>query len=247
METFKEFDQNGTAPGRNFSEILKHAFNTYGKVIGWSVLLLVIMAVISWLLQLITAPLTGYNAMAANQEMQELIKNGDYQAIKDIPGYKESVFISYALGILLYPLTAGFLYIMHKGNTGQPVSFGDLFIGFKRNALQYIIYGVITGIAYFIGLMLCVLPAFLLMPLFFLGSSYILFEDMPAMDALKKSFSVGKENYGTLLGVGFVAAIIAFAGIFLCGIGIIVTLPIIYAAMYSAYCAFVGVPRKIAA
>ena len=76
METFNEFDQPGTAPQKNFSEIINHAFTNYFKVIGWCILLFVIVLVLSIILSSIAGPITGYDPMAAQDEMQEIANDG---------------------------------------------------------------------------------------------------------------------------------------------------------------------------
>jgi uncharacterized membrane protein len=96
-----------------------------------------------------------------------------------------------------------------------------------------------------VGLMLCVIPMFFIIPFFFLGIPYILFENATALEAIKKSFAAASSSYGTILGVSFISLIITVAGIIFCGIGILATAPFFYAAMYSVYCAFNGVPKQI--
>ena len=73
----------------------------------------------------------------------------------------------------------------------------------------------------------------------------LLFENASGTEALGKSFNIAKENYATFLGTTLLGLLISFAGIVLCGIGIIVTAPFIMIVMYSAYCAFLGKPRQL--
>ena len=251
METFNEFDTQGTAPQRNFSDIISHAFNNFVKIIGWSILVTLILIIVTMVASSLLGPLVGYNALEAQAEMEDLMKDGGFTdgtgmfRIFDVPGYKESMALSYLLGLLLYPIYAGYVYAMHKANTGQSVVFGDFFIGFRQNTLQYMIFGLIMGLAMMIGLMLCVIPMFFIIPFFFLGIPYILFENATALEAIKKSFATASSNYGTILGVSFISLIITVAGVIFCGIGILATAPFFYAAMYSVYCAFNGVPKQI--
>ena len=250
MENFSEFELQGTAPQRNFSDIISHAFNTYVKIIGWSILVTLLTVVVSIIFSAISGPLVGYNALESQAEMEELMRDGSFasgnfvSAMMGIPGYMESILLSTVLSLLMYPVYAGYVNAMHRANTGQNVSLGDFFIGFRQNTLQFIIFGLIMAIAMVIGLMLCVIPVFFIIPFFFLGIPFILFENAGAIDALKKSFSTAGSNYGTILAVSFVSLIITVAGIILCGIGILLTAPFFYAAMYSVYCAYFGVPRE---
>lgn len=252
MDTFNEFDTQGTAPQRNLSDIISHGFNHYVKIIGWSILIIVLIAIVSSLVSSLLGSLVGYNQLEAQAEIEDMMSGGSMNPtdaitqMMSVPGYKESIILSYVFGLLLYPVYAGFVYAMHKVNTGQSVGFGDFFIGFRQNTVQYIVYGLIMGICLMIAAMLCVIPVFFVLPLFFLGIPIILFENASATAALSKSFNIAKANYGTLLGVSFVAFLICIGGIILCGIGILATAPFFYAAMYSAYVAYNGVPRQIA-
>jgi len=81
--------------------------------------------------------------------------------------------------------------------------------------------------------------------LFLLGYPILLFENANAMDAISKTYNIAKENYSIFLGTSFLGIIISAAGIILCCIGLIFTLPFIYIAMYSIYCAYLGKPRQI--
>lgn len=249
MENFSEFDQRGTAPQPNFSDILSHTFNTYGKGIGWAILLIVITFVIPTLLSFVAGPLVGYNAVEASETMRNA-GNPENPAemmaqLMAIPGIQAYYGVSFLLSLLVYPLYAGFQYIFHKANIGESVQFSDLFIGFRQNFVQYLVFGLISMIVMSIAVLFCFFPVFLVAPLFFLGLPIIFFENATAMDALKKSFTIAKDNYGTMLGVSFISMIIAVAGAILCGIGIVITFPVYFAAMYSAYCAFAGTPRQL--
>lgn len=247
METFTEFEHQAAAPQRNFSDILSHAFNTYFKIIGWCMLGFVIYIMISYIFSYFTEAITDYDSEAMAEELRDMAESGRseefFSSMLGTPGFKFSLGVNSLASIILAPFFTGFIYLMHRANTGLAVQFSDLFVGFRENYLQYVIYALISTIGFSIGFLLCGIGFFFVLPFFFCGIAIILFEKSNAIDALKKSFNIGKENYSTLLGVGFIVSIIAFAGIILCGIGIIATLPFFYAAMYSAYIAFNGVPQ----
>lgn len=248
METFSEFDQPGTAPQRNFSDIINHAFTNYFKVIGWAILLFLIYIAISVVFSFVAGPISGYDALEA-QSVMTGINPEDFSDVwssfLEIPGYKEYLLISMLFSLVMYPLFTGFVMIMHRANMETQVSFSDLFIGFRTNAFQYILFGLISSLVMFVASLLCIFPVFFALPLFFLGVPIILFENASAIEAIKKSFNTAKENYGTLLGLSFISFIIAVAGILLCGIGVLLTYPFYFAAMYSAYCAYHGTPKNI--
>jgi uncharacterized membrane protein len=133
----------------------------------------------------------------------------------------------------------------HKYNLKESITFTDLFIGYRQNTVNILIYALISSVIFAIAILLCVLPVFFVFPLLLLGYPILLFENATFSQALSKSFSIAKENYGTFLGAGLLGLLISVSGILLCGVGIIATFPFILIVMYSTYCAFCGRPRPI--
>ncbi|MBP3840095.1 MAG: beta-carotene 15,15'-monooxygenase, partial [Chryseobacterium sp.] len=91
----------------------------------------------------------------------------------------------------------------------------------------------------------CILPFFFVIPLLLLGYPVLLFENATFSEALSKSFKIAKENYMVFLGASFLGLLISIAGILLCGIGIVATIPFYMVVMYSAYIAFCGRPKQL--
>lgn len=99
----------------------------------------------------------------------------------------------------------------------------------KPNKLgEVVIASLITGVLTFVGFILCVIPGFLVM--FF--TSYTLYflmdrREMGAMDAIKASFEFTKANAGNVI-LWFLVSVAAwFVGALLCGIGLIVAVPVV--------------------
>lgn len=245
MDNFSEFDNNAYSPSRETGSIISHAFENYKKIILYSVLTLICSAIVSSILSSLLQNLVGYDPSEAQGIINDSIRDRDYSAITHIPGFRASMGLSFFVGILFYPLYAGLLNLMNKANYNQKIEFSDLFIGYRQNTGNIILYCVIVNIAMTILIVMCVLPAIFMAPFFFLGLPIVLFENKSVGEALSKSFDLGKENYSTLLGASFLGGLISFCGIFLCGIGIIFSAFFFLAVMYSAYCAYCGAPRQI--
>ena len=96
-----------------------------------------------------------------------------------------------------------------------------------------------------IALMMCILPVFLVIPLLLLGYPVLLFENASFTEAFSKSFRIAKDHYGVFLGSSLLGLLISIAGVLLCGIGIVATLPFYFVVMYSAYVAYCGKPRQL--
>ncbi|MBV8326012.1 beta-carotene 15,15'-monooxygenase [Chryseobacterium sp.] len=238
MSEFNEFDQQGSVPNKETGSIISHAFEMYKGVFLYGVVAMVIYLIGGFLIQSIT----GFNSASMVEEMKSSGGNFSYW---NAPGFPLYMTFSGVFGILLAPLYVGLIYIVNKYNTKNQIEFSDLFIGYRQNFVNILIYSFLSGIISAVAMALCVLPFFFVYPLLLLGYPILLFENASATEALGKSFNIAKENYGTFLLTTFLGGLISMAGIILCGIGIILTAPFMMVVMYSTYCAFLGKPRQI--
>ena len=238
MSDFNEFDQQGSVPNRETGSIISHAFEMYKGVFLYGVVAMVIYLIGGYLIQTIT----GFNSATMLDEIKSSDGNFNYWNAPGLPLY---MTFSGLFGVLLAPLYVGLIYIVNKYNTKNQIEFSDLFIGYRQNFVNILIYSVLSSIISGVAMALCFLPFFFVYPLLLLGYPILLFENASATEALGKSFNIAKENYGTFLLTAFLGGLISIAGIILCGIGIILTAPFMMVVMYSTYCAFLGKPRQI--
>ena len=93
---------------------------------------------------------------------------------------------------------------------------------------EVIIASILIGFATFIGFILCVIPGILVA--FF--TSYTLYflmdrEEIGAVDAIKASYEFTKNNAGNVI-LWFLLSVVAwFVGALICGIGLIVAVPVV--------------------
>ncbi|WP_419869440.1 beta-carotene 15,15'-monooxygenase [Chryseobacterium sp. CT-SW4] len=241
MSEFNEFDQQGSIPSRDAGNIISHAFEMYKGVFLYAVIAMIVYMVGGGILQAIS----GFNSSSFLEEVRS--SSGDVSSFRywNTPGLPLYYSLSGLLTLLLSPLYVGLIYIVNKYNTKNPIQFSDLFIGYRQNFLNILIYSLISGFISAITMGMCFLPFLFVYPFLLLGYPILLFENATAIEALGKSFSIAKENYGTFLGASLLGLLISVCGIFLCGIGLIATAPFIMVVMYSTYCAYCGKPRQI--
>lgn len=237
MSEFNEFDQQGSVPNRETGSIISHAFEMYKGVFGYGIVAMIIYLIGGSVIQM----LTGFDSASMVEEMKS---GGDFN-YWSAPGLPLYMGASSLFGLLLSPLYVGLIYMVNKYNTKSPIEFSDLFIGYRQNFVNILIYSLLAWIISSIALALCVLPIIFVYPFLLIGYPILLFENASATEALSKSFNIAKENYGTFLLTTFLGGLISVAGIILCGIGIILTAPFMMVVMYSVYCAFLGKPRQI--
>lgn len=239
MSQFDEFDQQGKSPDRNTGAIILHAFEMYKGVFLYGLVTMIIYFAADFILQLITgfSIWTDFDSFSDLDDAESRLWRNS-----EVKFYYSSTGL---LNIALTPLYLGLIFITNKFNNRQQIDFSDLFIGYRQNLGQTLLYGLITTIIYYISLAMCGFPFLFVFPLFILGLPLLLFENLSATDAIGKAFNIAKEDYGVFLAVGLLGGLLSIAGFIVCCIGIIFTIPFIYVVMYSAYCAYCGKPRQI--
>ena len=159
----------------------------------------------------------GFNALGV------LFDNAFVQLVFSLIGTVVGFII--ALGLIRAALTI---------TDGQKPSVGQVFQG--DGVVQYIIAAVVLGIGFavlnFIGaITILLLPvtfiATLILGFFVQFFGYaILDENLGAFDGIKRSFEVVRSNLGDLLLLWLAAVCINILGALLCGIGLLVTVPL---------------------
>jgi hypothetical protein len=241
MDNFNEFNSSVPVPERETGSIISHALEIFKNTFLYCFLAVVIYFLLSLLVQM----LTGFDTQLFIEQARESNGNFGYSDMIAAPGFAAYSGASFLVTLLLTPVLVSLIYVANKSNFKQSITVSDIFFAYRQNFINIFIYALITQIALTILLLMCVLPAVFVMPFFFLGYPILIFEKASAFDALKKSFDIVQNNYGTILLTGLLAGLISIAGIVLCCVGIYLTIPFAYIAMYSTYCAYCGTPRQI--
>ena len=252
MENFSEFDRQGQAPITEVGSIISHAWENYKGIFGYTLLYALIGAIAYGILS-IFLPGSSEN-VDAYKEIIESVKNGESIDLETISEMQSNMgigsrvltgLLGVVFGALLYPLNAGLMYIAHKYNFRKQIDISDLFIGFRQNTMNLILYGAMVTLLATIGLYLCVLPGIYIYIASFIGLPIIFFENKTAVDALKKSFSITNSNFGIFLGAILLSWLISVSGIILCCVGILLTMGFNMSVKYSLYSAFCGTPYEL--
>lgn len=104
-----------------------------------------------------------------------------------------------------------------------------------ENLGQIVLASILLAVGATIGLILCVIPGLILIFYSQFTYQHILDKGLPAWDAIKASFAMVNRNLGTVV-VLFLASLLAFfIGAILCGVGLLVTIPVTIIATAYAY------------
>lgn len=116
---------------------------------------------------------------------------------------------------------------------GRPVSIGSFFK--PRNVGSVIVASLIVGVLTSIGFALCILPG-LVVAIFTLFTVIALLDrNLSPIDAIKTSFDIAKNNFGQVLLTFLVLLVVAIVGALLCGVGLLVAIPLIALIEVYAY------------
>lgn len=116
---------------------------------------------------------------------------------------------------------------------GQTIELQTLFK--FDNLPQLLIGAVIVAVLTSIGSILCYLPALIVTFFTQFFVHFVIDQNMTGVDAIKASFSFVNANLGTLVGF-FLASLVAYIlGAMLCGIGLLVALPVVFIAQAYTY------------
>ena len=134
-------------------------------------------------------------------------------------------------GVLTGPMMVGYMRMIKREDEGTKAEIADVFKGFDDFVpalLAVFVSSIIVGI----GFMLCFIPGLLIMALVPTAAYLVAVGEKDGINAIKRAFDAIKAN---LLGSVFCALVLGIVGSIggiLCGIGMILTLPIAFIGMY---------------
>jgi uncharacterized membrane protein len=113
----------------------------------------------------------------------------------------------------------------------QPVAIGSFFK--PRNVGSVVLAAVIVGVLTSIGYALCVLPGLVVAIFTIFTTILIVDRNLSPIDAIKASIDIVKANFVQVLLAWLIIGVITTVGAIVCGIGLIVALPV--AALFLVY------------
>lgn len=155
------------------------------------------------------------------------------------PDFPVAVLALYPVFYLIIILMASWLgsgmyRTAFKQLRGEKISVGDLFSG-GPYFLRFLGASVLMGIITMAGSLLCIIPGFIAMGMLFFTIPLIVEGNMSAIDAIKKSFETTKQDWLMFTLFTLVIYFLASAGVYACGIGVLATMPLMFATHAIAY------------
>jgi len=142
------------------------------------------------------------------------------------------------LGSLVILVVAGAISSAYIGGLldiadGRPVSVGSFFK--PRKVVGVVVVTLIIGILTAIGNFLCFVPGLLVSIFTMFAIVALIDRNLSPIDALKASFELVKANFLQALLVWLIAVAIAVVGALLCGVGLLVAVPVSFLFELYAY------------
>ncbi|GAB2498605.1 DUF2189 domain-containing protein [Algoriphagus taiwanensis] len=142
-----------------------------------------------------------------------------------------SLFISI---LISPPLTGGFFLVANQLSRGLEVRLSDYFNGFSYWGIL-IVTSLVSGILTFLGIIALILPGIYLGVAFVFGIPFALFSGMDFWNSLELSRKLITRNWWKFFGFILVLIGINILGLLFFLVGVLVTLPVSYFAIYSVF------------
>jgi len=141
--------------------------------------------------------------------------------------------------ILQGPLLAGFHIFCMKKTLNRPAELADLFKGFNY-FVPTLVASLLISLFVLGGTLLCIIPGLVIAAMYKFTYLFIVDKRMDFWPAMQASHAVVKNDY-----FGFTLFLLAMAGVNLLGllcciVGLLVTMPVTFAAITVAYKEIVG-------
>ncbi len=143
------------------------------------------------------------------------------------------------------PLIAGFHIFTMKKLMGRNAEFGDLFKGFNL-FVPTLVASLLIGLFTFAGTLLCVIPGLVVAAMYKFTYLFIVDKRMDFWPAMQASHAVVKNDYFGFTMFLILAFLVNLLGVLCCIVGLLVTIPLTFAAITVAYKEIVGFEQRTA-
>lgn len=153
---------------------------------------------------------------------------------------------------IVYAIAFGFLYVVGQ-IVGAGIIRGVLGIteGRRFEAAEIfrieqlgsvVVASLLVGIATSIGYALCYLPGVAIAFLTSYTLFFVIDQNLSPVDAIRASFDLTTKNFANTVLWYIVGALVAFAGVIACGVGLLITIPLVAIGTAYTYKTLTGQP-----
>lgn len=241
MSEFESFEKE-QKKAFDLGEAINQSFEIYKKIaLPGGLGLLLIMAILS------IASVSGIGFFVDIESFSEKMKNFKPETLS----FQENLIYIGVITIitaLISPFIAGLQKMCHEADQNEEVRFSSIWFYVNSDRFIHIVLAtslitlITTAINNYLtssmplfGNLLAICITFPISVLTFIMLPLILFEGLNAIQAISKSTQLVSKNFFTVLILLLLGYIFAFVGLIAFCVGIIFTMPIIYAVQYTVY------------
>jgi hypothetical protein len=141
------------------------------------------------------------------------------------------------------PLSVGFFYVIFEKIRGKDINIGDITKGFSF-FIAAVLSNILIMLFIAVGLVFCIIPGFIILALYVFAPAFIVEQNLDFWQAMEASRKVVMNHLLEMTLFVLILGVINFAGALLCGIGLLFTTPLSFAAIAVAYDDLVGVVKS---
>lgn len=141
--------------------------------------------------------------------------------------------------ILQGPMIAGLHIFTMKKLMGRRAEFADLFTGFNY-FVPTLVASIVIGLFVFAGTLACIIPGLVVAAMYKFTYLFIVDKRMDFWPAMQASHSVVKNDYFGFTMFLLLAFLVNVLGFICCVVGLLITIPVTFAAITIAYKELVG-------
>lgn len=169
--------------------------------------------------------------------IRNAVDNGDGSFfVLELANALAQIIVTFLTWIVQAAIVRGALDITE----GRRFEIGGLFS--RINIGNVVIAALLVSIITFVGTLLCILPGIVAWFMLLFTPFFVVDRDLPAVEAIKASFNFTRANLGNMLVWVIVGGIVYVIGYCLCGVGIIVTAPVVLIGAAYTYKKLSGQP-----
>jgi uncharacterized membrane protein len=145
--------------------------------------------------------------------------------------------------IIQGPLIVGFHIVCMKKILNRPTEFGDLFKGFNF-FVPALVASLLIGLFSAVGLLLCIVGSLVVGAMYKFTYLFILDKRMDFWPAMQASHAVVKNDYFGFTMFLLLIGLVDLLGVLCCIVGVLVAMPVGFAAITVAYKEIVGFDQR---
>lgn len=145
--------------------------------------------------------------------------------------------------LVIGPLSVGFFFVIFEKIRGKDIKIGDIAKGFNY-FVAAVLSNILISVFTIIGFIFCIIPGIIIAALYLFTPAFIVEKNLDFWEAMEASRKLVAGHLFEIIIFTIVLAFINFVGVLLCGIGVIFTVPLTFAAMAIAYDDLVGIEKS---